>query len=217
MKKFFALFVTAALLAASLTACGNSGQTEDQGNGSSSSTTPGEPENNGDQGGDTSDVGDNGGNEDNADNEEGVTQNIVDAIKGAYDPDTLPFIDMLPEELISDLYGLDPSTYTEVTANVPMISTYVDTVIVVKAASGKAGDVEAALNAYHDKLVNESIQYPINVEKVNAAKVVTNGDYVAFIMLGAIDEREDASDGERADFAQEQIQIGVDAFNAYFN
>ena len=219
MKKFIAIFVTAAMLAATFSACSsNDDQKPDDSSSSTTTTTPQEQENEG--GNDNEGDGDNEGEgEDeggsNSD-EEGVTQKIVDAIKGAYDPDSIPFIDALPEELIDDTYGLEPDTYIEVTAHVPMISTFVDTVVVVKAAEGKAGDVEAALKAHHDRLVNESIQYPMNIEKVNAGQVVANGDYVAFIMLGAIDEREDASDSERTEFAQEQTKIGVDAFNAYF-
>ena len=209
------------MLAATFTACSSSddGQPDDS-SSSSSSTTPEEQENEGDQSEDNSgNEGDNSGEDDGSDSSdaESVTQQIANEIKAAYDPDSIPFIDMLPEELINDRYGLDPDSYTEITAQVPMISTFVDTVVVVKAADGKAGDVEAALNAYHNSLVEESIQYPMNVAKVNAGKVVANGDYVAFIMLGAIDDREDASDSERAEFAEQQTQIGVDAFNAYFN
>lgn len=231
MRKFIAIFVTASMLAAALTACSNDNNEQESENSSSTSSTPADDQPDDDSfggfGGDGNEDDNADNNADNGDNEGGdssddnagdsVTQKIVEAIKGAYDPDTIPYIDTLPEELIGDMYGLDADTYVEVTAHVAMISTYVDTVVVVKAAEGKTGDVEAALNAYHDRLVNESIQYPINVEKVNAAQVVANGEYVAFIMLGAIDEREDASDSERAEFAQEQTKIGVDAFNAYFD
>ncbi|MCH5200549.1 MAG: DUF4358 domain-containing protein [Oscillospiraceae bacterium] len=195
MRKFIAIFLAAAMLTAALTACSNNDQKPEDGSSSSTSSTPAEnpPEN--------VDI---------------PTAEIVDAIKNAYEPDSLPFIDMLPEELINDRYGLDADSYTEITAQVPMISTFVDTVVVVKAADGKAGEVEAALKAYHKTLVEESIQYPMNIEKVNAGQVVVNGNYVAFIMLGAIDEREDASDSDRASFAEAQTKIGVDAFNAVF-
>ena len=141
------------------------------------------------------------------------TAEIVNAVKNAYGPD-IPAIDALPEEMLGDWFGLADGTYTDVTAHVPMISTFVDTVAVVKAAPGKVGEVEAALKAYRDYLVNDSFQYPMNVAKVNASRVVVKGDYVMFIMLGAYDDRGDASDSERARFAEEQTQIGVDAFNA---
>ena len=219
MRKFIAIFAAAAMMVAAFTACSSNDQNPEDSSSSSTTTTPQEQENEGDKSEDTT-AGEEGGEPegdggDSAD-VENVTQQIVNDIKAAYDPDSIPFIDMLPDDMIDDMFGLDADTYTEVTAHIPMISTFVDTVVVVKAASGKTGDVEAALNAYHDRLVNESIQYPMNVAKVNAAQVVANGDYVAFIMLGAIDERENASDSERAEFAEEQTKIGVDAFNALF-
>lgn len=209
MRKFLAIFAAAAMLTAALTACNSNSNDQGSDNSSSTSSTPAEntPEN-----GDGDAEGDN-----SAADPDMSTAEIVDAIKGAYDPDSIPFIDLLPEEMIGDMYGLDAADYTEITAHVPMISTFVDTVVVVKAAEGKVSDVEAALKAHHDRLVNDSIQYPMNIEKVNAGQVVVKGNYVAFIMLGAIDEREDASDSDRASFAQEQTKIGVDAFNALFD
>ena len=207
MRKFIAILLAATMLTAAFTACSSNNE-QGSDNSSSTSSTPA----------DNPPEGGNDGSNDGSDADINMsTAEIVDAIKGAYDPDSIPFIDLLPEEMISDRYGLDADTYTEITAHVPMISTFVDTVVVVKAADGKAGDVEAALKAYHTSLVEESLQYPMNIEKVNAGQVVVKGNYVAFIMLGAIDEREDASDSDRATFAQEQTKIGVDAFNALFN
>jgi hypothetical protein len=58
------------------------------------------------------------------------------------------------------------------------------------------------------------MQYPVNIAKVNAAKVVTQGSYVAFIMAGDVNRNADATDDEKTKFAEEQAQIGVDAFNA---
>ena len=60
------------------------------------------------------------------------------------------------------------------------------------------------------------MQYPMNLPKINASQVVQNGDYVAFIMLGAINDDMDASEDDQAKFAEEQEKIGVDAFNKYF-
>lgn len=214
MKKLIAIFAAAALFAAALTACSNNDQKPEDSSSSSSTTTPPQQENEDDQSVDTTEGEGEGEGEGDSD-KEGATQQILDAIKAAYGDDYAPNAE-IPEELLSSMYHLDPDSYTEVAAEMPMISTNVDTVIIVKAASGKAGDVQAALNSYRDYLVNESLQYPMNVAKVNAAKVVANGDYVAFLLLGAYDDRDDASDSERATFAEDQVQIGVDAFNAYF-
>ena len=231
MRKFIAIFAVAAMLTAALTACGNNNeQNPEDSSSSSSSTTPQEQENEGDNEGDSDNEGDNEnegdsegegegdseGEGDNSADEEGATQKILEAIKAAYGDDYAPNAE-IPEDLLSSMYGLDPDTYTEAVGEMPLISTTVDTVIIVKAAEGKTGDVEAALNSYRDYLINESLQYPMNVAKVNATKVVANGDYVAFLLLGAYDDRDDASDSERAEFAEEQVKKGVDAFNAYFD
>ena len=204
MRKFIAIFAAAAMLAAALTACSDNQQQPEE---TTTTAAENQPDDNGN------------GNEDDggsSESEDGATQKILDAIRSAYGDDYLPNTE-IPEDILSSMYGLDPDTYTEVAAEMPMISTNVDTVIIVKAASGKTGDVQAALTAYRDALVNDSFQYPMNVAKVNASKVVANGDYVAFLLLGAIDERDDASDSDRAEFAEEQVQKGVDAFNGYFD
>ena len=206
MRKFIAIFAAAAMLAAVLTACSSN---DDQQQNPEETTTTTSAENQPAEGG-----SDNEGENNEA--EDGATQKILDAIKAAYGDDYAPNTE-IPEELLKDMYGLDPDSYTEAVGEMPMISTNVDTVIIVKAASGKAGDVQAALNAYRDYLINESLQYPMNVAKVNATKVVANGDYVAFLLLGAMDDRDDASDSERAEFAEEQVKKGVDAFNGYFD
>lgn len=140
---------------------------------------------------------------------------IADAIKTAYGDNYIPSMDA-PEEFMTGTVGLEADSYTEYFAQTPMISAHADTLIIVKAASGKTDEVKSKLEQYRDVLVNDTMQYPMNIAKINASKVVANGDYVAFILLGAIDEREDISEEEQAKFAEEQVAIGVDAFNAYF-
>ena len=220
MRKFIAIFVAAALCAAVFTACSDSEQKPEE---TTTTAAENQPEESGsDEAGGSEDEGgsdDEGGSEDEGgdnESEDGAAQKILDTIRAAYGDNYLPNAE-IPEEILTSMYGLDPDTYTEIAAEMPMISTNVDTVIIVKAADGKTGDVKAALDAYRDSLVNDSFQYPMNVAKVNASKVVANGDYVAFLLLGAIDERDDASDSERAEFAEEQVKIGVDAFNGYFD
>ena len=225
MRKIISIFIAASLVATMLTACNDNKQKPEDSSSTSSTTTPAEVENDTSDN-TTEDIENTEPTETDPENTDNETDNTIDeltvsqliafTVREAYDPDTLPFIDMFPEELINDRYGLTDDMYDEIACLVPMISTFVDTVLVVKASNGKVSDVEEALKAYHNRLVEDSIQYPMNIEKVNAGQVVVNGDYVAFLMLGAIDERDEATDSERAEFATEQVQIGVDAFNAYF-
>ena len=67
-----------------------------------------------------------------------------------------------------------------------MISFRIDTYMVVKAKDGHAEDVEKALNDYHTYQVENSMQYPMNVPKLKAAKVARIGDYVLFILTGYV-------------------------------
>ena len=41
---------------------------------------------------------------------------------------------------------------------------------------------EKALTSYRDYLINDSLQYPMNVPKVNASSVLREGDYVFFVI-----------------------------------
>lgn len=109
---------------------------------------------------------------------------ILDAVKSAYGENYLPSMDLTAEDL-KTRFGLNSEDYTEAIGQVAMMSTQVDTFVAVHAKEGKAESIVSALNAYRDDLVNNSLQYPMNIPKVNASKVYQKGDYVFFIMLGA--------------------------------
>ena len=143
------------------------------------------------------------------------TAKILAAISEAYGDNFLPNMEF-PQEMIADTYGIKEDTYTEITIQVPMISMHPDTIIIVKAAEGKGDDVKAALEDYKTYLIEESMQYPMNIAKVNDTKVVENGDFYALLLLGAPDDRDDPTDAEMAEYAEQQVQIGGDAFNGYF-
>ena len=142
-------------------------------------------------------------------------EEIHTAVKNAYGDDYMPNMAM-DETALTEMVGVDMANVEEFIGESPMISAQVDTFIAIKAKEGKGDEVEAQLNAYRDKLVNDSFQYPMNMAKVNASQVLRKGDYVFFLMVGAVDERADATEEEAAAFAQEQVQIGVDAIEAVF-
>lgn len=137
---------------------------------------------------------------------------IVDAVKNAYGENYLPQMDLTAEDLEAR-YGIKADDCDEAAGQVAMISTQVDTFVAVKAKDGKADAVVAALNAYRDDLVNNSMQYPMNVPKVNASKVYQNGNYVFFIMLGEFSP-EDADESAAVAFYEEQNQIAVNAIDS---
>ena len=138
---------------------------------------------------------------------------VLDAVKNAYGENYLPSMDLTAEDL-KTRFGLNADDYTEAIGQVAMISTQVDTFVAVHAKEGKAENVVSALNAYRDDLVNNSMQYPMNIPKVNASKVYQKGDYVFFIMLGAFAPDDLMADDPAAvTFHEEQNQIAIDAID----
>lgn len=105
---------------------------------------------------------------------------VIEVIGENYWPDT-----MLEEEMFANIYGVTSDMYEEYLAETPMIGTNVDTLIIVKAKEGQVGAVEDALNAYRDNLVNDTMQYPMNVGKIQASRIETFDNYVCFVQLGA--------------------------------
>ncbi len=150
--------------------------------------------------------------EDTADGDAGHTEEMTlihNAVKDAYGESYIPNMEY-DSETARELFGLEPEWYDDMIAEGPMISVHVDTFIAVHPTEGNLENVENALTEYRDYLVSNSIQYPSNQVKVEAARVETIGDYVFFLMLGNIDlEIEDEEEMLAA--YQEQNQIAVDA------
>lgn len=142
-------------------------------------------------------------------------EKVHSAVKSAYGDDYIP---SQPFEIkqLSEMYGITTDNIEEFIAEGPMMSTHIDTFIGVKAKEGKVDEVEKEMVAYKDKAVADSVQYPMNIAKVNAAQVIKEGDYVFFVMLGAFDERESPTEDEQLKFAQEEVNKAVEAIKAQF-
>lgn len=91
---------------------------------------------------------------------------------------------ILEPELLEGNFGLTSDLYDDYLAEMPMISTNVDTLLIIRAKDGKVEDVEAALNQYRENLVNDTMQYPQNLSKIQASRIETIGNYVCFVQLG---------------------------------
>lgn len=105
---------------------------------------------------------------------------LVETLGEDYWPNT-----EIPADFLKDIYGISEDMYEEYYAEMPMISTNVDTVIIVKAKEDQVAAVEEALNAYRETMVNDTMQYPMNVGKIQASRIETFGQYVCFVQLGA--------------------------------
>ncbi len=155
------------------------------------------------------------GNKDEEKTYDYTAEQVLDAIKEAYGESYLPDADMNEQEY-TETYGLNMDDVAEIKAEMAMISFHPDRVVVVKANEGKGEEVEKALTAARDNLVENGMWYPANLAKVEASQVLRNGDYVVFMMLGAVDENLDATEEQAAEFAKEQAEIGANAFNSLF-
>lgn len=116
-----------------------------------------------------------------------TVQEVRDAVAKAYGKNYFPDTTLEQADL-EERFGLFKDMYTEAVADISMMSFRVDTFVGIKAADGKVKEVETALNNYRNSLIEDGMQYPMNVPKIQASKVEVYGDYVFFVMLGAADD-----------------------------
>lgn len=90
----------------------------------------------------------------------------------------------MPADYLESMCGVTSQMYEEYTAEMPMISANVDTMVIVKAKEGMENTVYEALEGYRSYLVEEAAQYPANIGKTQAAKVEAFGRYICFVQLG---------------------------------
>lgn len=201
MKKLIG-FLLAGVLTFSLAACGKNAGEEGQ-----------KPENNGQS---TVEESEDGSQTDVLDGSEtnygvgikmeDIKNALVDTFGEDYWPDTEMAADML-----QDLCGVAPDMYEEYYAESPMISGNVDTVIIIKAKEDQVAAVEEALNAYRDTLVNDTMQYPMNIGKIQASRIETFGQYVCFVQLGAdTTEQEEISEEAVIEKCQQDNELALE-------
>lgn len=138
-------------------------------------------------------------------------QNLRDAVVKVLGENYWPNMTVDTEEL-SEVYGIKEDMYEDYLAEVPVISTNVDTLIIVKAKEGQVNAVEDALNAYRDSMVNDTSEYPLNAGKLQASRIETFENYVCYVQLGA-DVADAMEQGEDAviDQCQEENEKALEA------
>nr|WP_300005927.1 DUF4358 domain-containing protein [Tissierella sp.] len=140
---------------------------------------------------------------------------VHSAVKEEYGEDYIPSMELTLDDLVART-KVNKDNVEEFIAEVPMMSTHVDEFIAVKAVEGKGEEVAKALEAYRDYLNENSLQYPMNIAKVKAAKVIRHGDYAFFTMLGKFDQAEDQSEEDALKFAEAENKRAEDAINGFF-
>lgn len=126
---------------------------------------------------------------------EAVKQAVITAVDGNYFPNS-----MVDSELLEAFFGVGADLYDDYYAEMPMISTNADTILVIKAKADKVADVETALTAYQDSKKSSTMEYPQNMAKIQASIVKTIGNYVCYVQLGG-DVTEVEESGEEATIA----------------
>lgn len=140
---------------------------------------------------------------------------IHEKVKQELGEDYLPSREMDIKE-IEDLTGIESTDIKKYVAEAPLMSVQVDTFIAIEAKEGKGDAVTEGLETYRTYLVDQSMQYPMNMAKVEAAKVIQHGDYAFFIMLGGMNDSLDADSKEALDFANGEVERVEKVINSFF-
>lgn len=209
MKKYrYIISAVAAVAAASviLSAC-TSGKESN-----ASSAAPGQSTSAQESAGSSS--GDISGSDSNDKNSTLSAKGLRDAVAKAYGENYLPD-QAMDAEMIESEFGLTKDMYDEVVAEAPLIGFHPDRLVIVKPKKGKEANVKRALEDALLVMKEQQMQYPVNVAKVNAGKVLEKDGYYCFMILGQTDDTSE-NDDDAAKFAEKQIEIGVKAFDNYF-
>lgn len=215
MKKWMVTLCVAAMLTG-LVACGNKGENSGASTGSKSiessteSSTAQESENQSVADGESATDGGDGENS----NVNGGWSEEMSALRAAVveelGDDYWPNMEM-PAEYMESTYGLTSDMYEDFLGEMPMISTHIDTLLIVKAAEGQADAVEEALISHQKNLQESTMQYPQNLDKIQGSKVERIDNYVIFALLGGdvTGVEEQGSDAVIV-YVQEQNQRALD-------
>lgn len=158
--------------------------------------------------------GDISGSDSNDKNSTLSAKGLRDAIAKAYGENYLPD-QAMDAEMIESEFGLTKDMYDEIIAEAPLIGFHPDRLVIVKPKKGKEANVKRALEDALLVMKEQQMQYPVNVAKVNAGKVLEKDGYYCFMILGQTDDTSE-NDDDAAKFAEKQIDIGVKAFDNYF-
>lgn len=111
---------------------------------------------------------------------EDLREAVLEVLAVNYWPDN-----HVPETDFQEKYGLTQDMYEDYFAEEAVVETSADALVIVKAAPGRAEEVEKALNDYRQSQVDRTDTTPENAVKHNASRIEVFGSYVCFVQLGA--------------------------------
>ncbi len=217
MKKLI-LFVCTGVLVLGLTACGKGATEDDLSSGASQETSQEESgeetsgntsaeESSGTEPGDIA-----GGGEEAAGWSEEMTALRSAVVEAVGQDDYWPDMPM-EADMLETFFGITSDLYEDYMAESPMISANVDTLVIVKAKEEQADAVLEILNGYRENLVNDTMQYPQNLGKIQASQVEKIGNYVIFVQLGG-GAIESGDEEEVLTKCQEANKLALDAIRS---
>ena len=111
------------------------------------------------------------------------TMELAEAVKNELGENYYPNTQM-ESQMLEDVYGVESGSYEEFYGEIPAISTNVDTLVIVEANEGCEDEIEQALVSYMENSKADTMQYPMNIGKIQSSQVKTFGNYVCFVQLG---------------------------------
>lgn len=119
-------------------------------------------------------------------------------------------------ETMGEMLDIDITGVEEAVMEVPMMSTHVDTFIAIQGFNESADGIEDKLIEYRKELIENTMQYPMNMAKVQASEVVRHGNDVYFILLGAFDDREEVTEEGQLEFAKNEVSKILGIIDSFY-
>lgn len=126
---------------------------------------------------------------------------LVEAVAEELGENYWPDTELAPEYL-DEWYGISSDMYEDAYGQTPMISANVDSLIIVRAHDDRIDDVQNAFDTYREAMVQDTMQYPTNIPKIQAAQIETFGNWVCYVQLGGPTEDVEDDDAKAIEACQ---------------
>lgn len=91
----------------------------------------------------------------------------------------------LSEDELAARTGITKDMYIEFLAEVQIMETNIDTMMIIRAKEDYVGAIEQAFEEYRNRTIEDNEQYPQNLCKAKASRMETVENYICFVQLGA--------------------------------
>lgn len=118
------------------------------------------------------------------------------------------------EEMFFSNFGFDKNKIESYVAKASMMSTHPDTVVILKTKDGYADEAVDILNEIYGNRIRYGRDYPMNLPKILAARIIKCGDYVMYIIAGGYYDGTDEE--ESAKFTADEYKKIDDAIAGIF-